>query len=63
MRFWHRLDLELAGDLDQAGCYHQSRAVNGMLTEYGILAFEERRAARALLRCIAQGRAEAQVDG
>lgn len=57
MRFFLRLDSELAGALDASGCYHNPTAVNGMLDEYGILDFEERRSARWLLRCIGDGRA------
>lgn len=62
MGFWLRLDQELIGDLDAAGCYHSSQALNAMLTEYGITEFEERRKARRLMRCLGSGRASAMQD-
>ena len=59
MLYWIRLDEELIGALDESGCYADPVSVDHVLSEYGIEDFEERRAARRLLRALGSGRADA----
>jgi hypothetical protein len=60
MRFWLRLDNELAGATDESGCYHDPRAIDYMLREWGweddVDDFTD---ARFLMRCLGSGRAVA----
>lgn len=78
MRLWLRLDEELLGATDEAGCYHRPEAVGVVLSWYeeSIRVWMETvaglppdmpvgdvfRLARKLLRAIGAGRAEARVE-
>jgi hypothetical protein len=62
MRFWLRLDQELVGALDQSGCYHDPRAIDYLLGQWGWDDIEDLADARYLMRCLGTGRAEAFSD-
>lgn len=78
MRLWLRLDEELLGATDDAGCYHRPEAVGTVLSWYAesVRIWMERigglppetpepelfRIARRLLRAIGTGRAEVRAE-
>ncbi len=76
MRLWLTLDQELVGGTDESGCYYRPEALAIVLGWYreqvelwlrSFVCFigdrsEAMELARRILRCISQGRAEAQAE-